>query len=192
MKLLDECANVILTGSVNGGSGAVLPLEYTFELDLRSIMGNQMYDNYDYFGITFNSVGMYNVVSSYSTTLPQGVVVSGGSSTLKLRIQGLPVVKSTTNGKVNSISSGTYFPNLFNPGGTQGTGFVPGAFRISNFPNSRKNAIMFCKPQSSVVTITLTVRNIVSLDSVFRAGNSTNPLQNTSRFSFSIFPAVEE
>lgn len=192
MKLLDECANVILTGSANGVSGSTSLLEYTFDIDLRSIMGNQMYDNYDYFGIALNSIGMYDVISSYVVATPAGNIVAGASSVLKLRIQGLPVVKSTTNGTVNSISSGTYFPNIFTPGGTQGTGFVTTAFRLNNFPNSRKNAIMFCKPQSSNVTITLTIRNVQSLNSVFRANNSTNPLQNTTRFSFSIFPAVEE
>lgn len=193
MKLLDECANVILTGSQGGPAGSSLPFQYTFNLDLRSVMGNQMYDNYDYFGICLNSIGFYSVISGYVVDLfAGGTLQSPGGAALKLRIQGLPVVDVTTNGTMNSISTGTYFPSVFTPGGAQGTGLVLSAFRLNNFPNPRKNVIMFSKPQSSFVTITLSVRNTADLRGVLRMNNTTNPLQNTSRFCFSIFPAINE
>jgi hypothetical protein len=193
MKLLDECANVILTGSQGGPAGSSLPFQFTFYLDLRTVIGNQMYDNYDYFGICLNSIGLYSVISGYVVDLfAGGTLQSPGGAALKLRIQGLPVVDVTTNGTINSISSGTYFPSIFTPGGAQGTGLVLGAFRLNNFPNTRKNVIMFSKPKSSFVTITLSVRNTADLRGVLRMNNTTNPLQNTSRFSFSIFPAINE
>jgi len=193
MKLLDECANVVLTGSQGGPAGSSLPFEYTFSFNLRSVIGNQMYDNYDYFGICLNSIGFYTVISGYVVDLPAGgTLQTPGGATLKLRIQGLPVVDVTTNGRMNSISSGTYFPYIFTPGGAQGTGFVNAGVRINNFPNTRKNVIMFSKPNSSFVTITLSVRSIAELRGVLRMNNTTNPLQNTSRFSFSIFPAINK
>jgi hypothetical protein len=193
MRFLDQCANVILTGSFNGPPGSTFPIEYTFDLDLRNIIGNQLYDNYEYFGICLNSTGFYNVVSGYVNVLSggKGNLQTPGGASLKLRIQGLPIVKTTTNGTIQSVSSGTYFPMVFTQGGGQGSGFVNTAFRGTNFPNTRKNLVMFSKPKSSFVTITLSVKSVADLNGVLRANNTTQELQTLGRFAFSIFPATE-
>lgn len=186
MRLLDEGANLVFDGEKNAtANGQFIPLIYTYDVNLRNIIGKDEYDNNDYFAICLNSVATYMFISSYQIS---GVVSGqGASTTAQIGISGLPFINSTTN---NLIDNTVLFPDIFAMNG--GTVNPYGALR--NFFRPKTKKIIFRKPQNSNVTITIGFFGCrgTTPSNFIIAGHSGAMAQTTANFSFTIFPVVEE
>jgi hypothetical protein len=186
MKLLDDCANFNLNGTKDGTAIASFFASYDFNVDLRTILGNDIYDQHEFFGICLNSISLYMVISNYFI---DGVTGAWGSTiALKLKMTGLTFVGSTLNGALNSSTSGALFPDVFTPGGSS---TAINAYRANNFSNSKTKCIIFRKPKNSKVSINLSLMSVMGTKSVVTLGNSLGPVQSTIDCNFSIFPAID-
>ena len=187
MRLLDDGANFNLNGTRDGTAPGGIVASYDFDVDLRTILGNDLYDKHEVFGICLNSISLYMLISSYGV---QGItgITFGSTTALKLRMTGLPFLASSLNGNLTSSTSGVLFPDIFTPGGSN---IANNAYRVTNFANTKTKCIMFRKPLRSNVTINLSLRAILGTNSDFVVNNSGAPPQSTIDCSFTIFPAIE-
>jgi hypothetical protein len=185
MKLLDEGANlgVSFTRDLTT-TGVWIPLQFPLEVNLRTIIGKEEYDNNEYFGICLNSVALYMLVSTYTILGVPGVF--GNNTAVQVKISGLPFITSSSNG---TVTNSVYFPDKFTIGGGNTDNVVYNSF---NFSNPKTKCLIFRKPKNSVVTLEIGLYNIINNDLPLRAGNSVQPVNTTTDLSFSIFPAVEE
>lgn len=185
MRLLDEGANLVFDTTIDATApGQFFPLIYTYDVNLRNIIGKDEYDNNDYFAICLNSVATYMFISSYQIS---GVIgAQGGSTTVQVGMSGLPFLNSTTNGSVDNT---VLFPDVFAMGGG-----VANPYALRNFSNPKQKSIIFRKPQNSVVTITISYFGTRGSppSNYIVAGHSSQIALTTSNFSFTIYPVVEE
>lgn len=184
MRLLDEGANLVFNTSKDGTAiGSAVILQYTYEINLRNTIGKDEYDNHDFFAICLNSLATYMFISSYQIS---GVVGGlGGSTTAQVGMSGLPFLNSTTNGSVDNT---VLFPDVFAMGGG-----VVNPYALRNFSNPKQKSIIFRKPRSSDVTITISLfgsRGSAPSNFMVATHSSSIPL-TTSDFSFTIYPVKE-
>lgn len=190
MRLLDEGANLVFNttkdGTGVGTAGNTIPLQYTYEINLRNVIGKDDYDNHNFFAICLNSVATYMLVTSYSIT----GIISGqsGSTPVQVGMSGLPFLNSTTN---SNLDNTVLFPDVFN---ILGGNTVATASATRIFSNPKMKRIIFRKPRSSNVTITISIFGMrgSAPSNIIIAANSTSTTETTSDFSFTIYPVVEE
>lgn len=184
MRLLDEGANLVFDGEKNAtATGQFFPLVYTYDINLRNIIGKDEYDNNDYFAICLNSVATYLFISSYQIS---GVVGGqGASTTAQVGISGLPFINSTTN---TLIVNTVLFPDIFTM-----SGGTANPYALRNFFKPKTKKIIFRKPQNSNVTITISFFGCrgTTPSNFILAGHSGAIAQTTANFSFTIFPVKE-
>lgn len=178
MNLSDECANLDISNVVVLTTPGRRSCEFSLTIDLRNVMGNDLYDSYDNFGICLNSVATFMLISSFSAG-PTNAVCHIGMS-------GLPFIKASQTGNlVNSI----FFPSMFQ---ITGSPTENNAYRLLNCIKSKQKCVNFRKPKNSIVTLTIGIYPVQNPTVAMDPGNSTNPLQFTTDFNFSIFGVNKE
>jgi len=180
MSKSKESATMILdTGYNTAVSGITINTEFTYEIDLRKVLGD-MYDKYDRFAICLNSIINYARISSYATTPPQPTNPTAGSSAVALiGMRGLQWVSNSLNSDTGEIA---LFPNAFVLGGGAPTG--DGAWGNGEFKNP--NCIMFNKPTNSNVSLVVGLYNPRG-QAMYRGGNSAGEVRLQLNYNFSIF-----
>lgn len=186
MRLSEEYANVVISNTTDGIVAQQISQQFNVTLNLRNVIGNDMYDNNETFAICLNSLATFMQISSFVVTdLTAKYGTFGAGTNCYVGMSGLPFVNTNKN---NSIMNFVLFPDSFTIGGGQ---VLTTAYKINNFYNANTKCIMFRKPKSSIVTLTVGIYTQLSSQPI-RAGNSTNPTQTTIDCNFSIYSVEEE
>jgi hypothetical protein len=183
MKLLDNCANLDINNIVNAtAAGQARQLIFTQQIDLRTVIGDEYYKNYETFAICLNSVSTFFLISSYS--IPGIAGTAPGTTVVQVGMSGLPFINTSTNGILDNIP---FFPEMFTLRG----GLEVNAFNNINVIDPKKKPILFKKPKNSVVTLGIGLYSVRNPNGPMNMTNSAIPFESTMDFSFSIFPVVE-
>jgi len=176
-----ECATMILDTGFNTvpvGSGSISSV-YSFDVDFRKILG-EMFDNYDVFAISLNSVINYAKISSYNMIPAQTPNPTFGSNgSVLVGMTGLNWLHNTLNGIDLTLG---LFPNAFQIGGGGATS--DGLWGVGEFKYA--NSILFAKPNNPYTTLTVGLYSPRN-QAFVRYGNSSQDVRLQLNYNFSIF-----